>query len=205
MCKKPFILTNLSLLLSKATLFHPPPPLSTALNLLSAKISHFYKPKAFYSHKPFLLPPKAILFCPPPPIRTTLNLLSAKNAAVLLQSALIPCAVKPESRTDSNHCRRYPTKLQLFANRLPDERRSLLQKHLVDRRFESSPESRGSQTSGVLLVLFVHAKRINSFPFREASRFRKPRISTPQRQLCTATIKTFQGSFEVLQPSNQHT
>ena len=37
------------------TFFFCPLPIPTALNLLSAKISHFYKPKAFYSHKPFLI------------------------------------------------------------------------------------------------------------------------------------------------------
>ena len=51
----------------------------------------FYVQKAFYSHKPFLLPPKASLFHPPSPIRTALNLLFAKNTAVLLISALILC------------------------------------------------------------------------------------------------------------------
>ena len=35
--QKPFFCTNLSLLLSKATLFHPPLPISTPLNLLFAK------------------------------------------------------------------------------------------------------------------------------------------------------------------------
>ena len=69
-------------------------------------------------------------------------------------------------------------------------RRKFLQNHFRQ-SFESSPESRGSQTSGVLLVLFVQAKRINSFPFRKAPRFCKPRNSTPQWQLRTATIKTF--------------
>ena len=49
--------------------------------------------------------------------------------------------------------------------RLHDERWSLPRKLCIERRFESSPESRGSQTSGVLLVLFVQAKRIKSFPF----------------------------------------
>ena len=73
------------------TFFFCPLPIPTALNLLSAKISHFYKPKAFYSHKPFLLPPKANLFCPPLPISTSLNLLFAKNTAVLLLFALILC------------------------------------------------------------------------------------------------------------------
>ena len=52
-------------------------------------------------------------------------------------------------------------------------------------------ESRGSQTSGVLLVLFVQAKRIKPFPFRELSRFSKPRISPPEQQLPTNKIKTF--------------
>ena len=35
--KKPFICTNLSLFLSKATFFHPPSPIRTTLNLLFAK------------------------------------------------------------------------------------------------------------------------------------------------------------------------
>ena len=35
--QKPFFRTNLSLFPPKATLFHPPPPISTPLNLLSAK------------------------------------------------------------------------------------------------------------------------------------------------------------------------
>ena len=100
-------------------------------------------------------------------------------------------AIQLSFRTDSNHCRRYPENCSFLRCRLSDVRRTFQQKACIDRRFESSPESRGSQTSGVLLVLFVHAKRINPFPFREASRFRKPRNSAPQPQLRTATIKTF--------------
>ena len=79
------------------------------------------KPPFFTFKKPFihtnlsLFPPKITLFCPPPPLSTPLNLLFAKNTAVLLLFALNPYAVKPERRTDSNHCRRYPAKLQLFA------------------------------------------------------------------------------------------
>ena len=49
--------------------------------------------------------------------------------------------------------------------RLHNDGRSFPRKSCIERRFESSPESRGSQTSGVLLVLFVQAKRIKSFPF----------------------------------------
>ena len=82
---------------------------------------------------------------------------------------------------------------------------------------ESSPESRGSQTSGVLPILFVQAKRINPFlagrlevlqtsnqrtklqlrtnPIKtfpkEASRFCKPRSSTHRQKLHTNPIKSF--------------
>ncbi len=79
--------------------------------------------------------------------------------------------------------------------------------------------------SGVLPVLFVHAKRINSFSFQRTSRFYKPRFSSPQWRLRTNKIKTFENfyilffshkkydkkalpcreKFEVLQTSNQHT
>ena len=159
--------------------------------------SFFANQKPFIRTNRSLFPPKATLFHPPPPISTPLNLLFAKNTAVLLISALNPYAVKPEHRTDSNHCRRYPEYCSFSQNRLPDECRSFQKKSRIDRRFESSPESRGSQTSGVLLVLFVHAKRINSFPSQGALRFCKSRISTPQE------LKPFE-SFEVLQTSKQH-
>ena len=108
----------------------------TCLSSLSAKNSHYHKPKVFLLQKALrtvlknrlfmckksfirtnlsLFLSKATLFHPPFSIRTTLNLLFAKNTAVLLISALTPYAVKPERRTDSNHCRRYSAKLQLFA------------------------------------------------------------------------------------------
>ncbi len=77
-------------------------------------------------------------------------------------------------------------------SRLLDERRSFRIKLRIERRFESSPESRGSQTSGVLFGYFLHdAKSDNSFPFREAPRFFKPRNSTHKQQLRTKQIKSF--------------
>ena len=54
-----------------------------------------------------------------------------------------------------------------------------------------SPESRGSQTSGVLLVLFVQAKRIKPFPCGKASKFFEPRFSSPQWRLRTNKLKSF--------------
>mgnify|MGYP004541472985 CR=1 FL=1 len=50
---------------------------------------------------------------------------------------------------------------------------------------------RGLRPSGVLPVLFVQAKRIKPFPFRELSRFSKPRFSSPQWRLRTNPIKSF--------------
>ena len=62
--------------------------------------------------------------------------------------------------------------------------------HVSSGDLNRSPESRGSQPSGVLPVLFVQAKRINSFSFQRTSRFYKPRFSSPQWRLCTNKIKT---------------
>ena len=63
--------------------------------------------------------------------------------------------------------------------------------HVSSGDLNRSPESRGSQPSGVLPVLFVQAKRINSFSLQRTSRFCKPRISPPKQQLPTNKIKTF--------------
>ena len=98
-----------------------PPFLLTKTSFVRAFLRCPQKIPIFTNQKPFfctnlsLLPSKATLFHPPLPISTPLNLLFAKNAAVLLMFALISYAVKPERRTDSNHCRRYSAKLQLFA------------------------------------------------------------------------------------------
>jgi hypothetical protein len=63
--------------------------------------------------------------------------------------------------------------------------------------------NRGRRTeSRVLFGYFLHdAKSDNPFSLQRISRFCKPRSSTPQPQLRAATIKTFQGSSEVLQTS----
>ena len=91
------------------------------------------------------------------------------------------------------------------------------QNHVSSGDLNRSPESRGSQTSGVLPILFVQAKRINPFlagsfevlqtskqrtklqlrtnPIKtfpkEASRFCKPRSSTHRQKLHTNPIKSF--------------
>ena len=143
----------------------------------------------------------AITYCPP------------KNTAILLSFALTPYAVKPERRTDSKPFRRRFVRKAGFGSC----RRKILQNHFRQ-SFESSPESRGSQTSRVLLVLFVQAKRIKPFPFRKVrgfpnldsarhnggfaqtklkpfpkgdSRFCKPRISAHKQKLRTNPIKSF--------------
>ena len=199
----------------------------TYLSSLSAKISHFYKPKAFLSHKPLrtvlkkrlfhvqkavyshklsLFPPKITLFCPPPPIRTTLNLLFAKNAAVLLLLALILCCKAGASHRFKS-LPAIPGKLlfSAFAGYLMNA--GHFRKNTVstgDLNRPRSPEVR--KPLACFLVLFARRKKnVKTSPFREAPRFCKPRISARKQQLRTATIKTFQGSSEVLQTSNQRT
>ena len=79
-------------------------------------------------------------------------------------------------------------------SRLHDERRSLSPKSCIERRFESSPESRGSQTSGVLPVLFVQAKRINPFPLRESFEVFQTLNQRTNPKFSTNKIKSFAAS-----------
>ena len=208
----------------KKRLYRKPKSFSSAENFTNFTQSHFYAQKLllyvpffavrkkipiFTNQKFFfrtnlsLFPPKAILFHPPLPIPTTLNLLFAKTTAVLLISALTPYAVKPERRTDSNHCRRYPENCCFLRCRLPDERRSFSQKYRIDRRFESWVA--GLRPVCFLVTFCTTQKVTTRTPSQDAPRFRKPQISAPQPQLRTATIKSFPGSFEVFQTSKQRT
>ncbi len=122
---------------SKPPFYVQKPFFCTCLSSLSAKIPIFTNQKPCFCPNFFLFPPKTTLFHPPLPIPPTLNLLSAKNTAVLLIFALTPYAVKPERRTDSNHCRRYSENCSFLRCRLPDECRSFSQQLRFDRRFES--------------------------------------------------------------------
>ena len=147
MCKKPFIFTNLSLLLSKATLFHPPSPISTSLNLLFAK-----------------------------------------NTAVLLMFALILCC-----KAGASH--RFKSLPAISGNTAVFHITGYLMNagHFRKNTVSTGDLNRGRRTeSRVLFGYFLHnAKSDNSFLLQEISRFCKPRISAPQLQLRTATIKTF--------------
>ena len=74
-------------------------------------------------------------------------------------------------------------------------RRNFLQSYFRQ-SFESFPGVQRFANLWCAFWFFLHnAKRINPSPFRELPRFRKPRISSPQRQLRTATIKTFLRKF----------
>ena len=141
----------------------------------------------FFTNLSFLLS-KAILFCPPLPICTTLNLLSAKNTAVLLLFALILCC-----KTGISH--RFKS-----LPAIPDEVAAFRKTgylmnagHFYYYHVSTGDLNRGRRTeSRVLFGYFLHdAKSDNSFPLQRISRFCKPRISAPQWQLRTATIKTF--------------
>ena len=140
------------------------------------KIPIFTNQKPFFRTNLSLFPPKTTLFHPPLPISTPLNLLFAKNTAVLFISALTPCAVKPEPRTDSNHCRRYPETCSFQHSRLPDECRTFSQQSRIDRRFESRSQD---GVPRAFWLLFARCKKWQLVPFP--------------------------GNSEVLQTSNQHT
>ena len=65
--------------------------------------------------------------------------------------------------------------------------------HVSSGDLNRSPESRGSQTSGVLLVLFVQAKRIKSFSCRKFEVLQTSNQRT-KLQLRTNKIKSFAAS-----------
>ena len=165
--------------------------------LLQKALRNVLKSRLFTYKKPFfctnlsLLLSKAILFHPPLPIRTTLNLLFAKNAAFLLLFALTLYAVKPEPRTDSNHCRRYPEKCSFQHSWLLDESRSFSQQSRFDRRFESSPGSREGRSPSGAFGSFRTSEKNKIVSLQEVSRFSKPRFTAHRQQLRTNKLKSF--------------
>ena len=184
----------------------------------------FRKPNAFYLHKPFFSVLKrrpflqtksfsfvqAFPYCHPKqpfsalrfPFPPSHNLLSSKEHgySFVVRSKSLCCNAGTSHRFKAfslPFCAKNRVRLVLPEN---------FAEIFFDRALNRSPESRGSQTSGVLLVLFVQAKRINSFSLQRTSRFCKPRFNSPQWRLRTNKIKTFpKGRFEVLQTSNQRT
>ena len=164
----------------------------------------FLVQKAFYSHKPFLIPTKSNPFLPSASL--SLNLLSTKNTAILLLFALILCC-----KTGASHRFKslpaIPGEVAAFLKTGYLMNASKFRKNHVstgDLNRPRSPEVR--KPLACFLVLFARRKKnVKTFPLQGASRFCKPRISPPQWHLRTATIKSFQGSFEVLQTSKQRT
>ena len=91
-------------------------------------------------------------------------------------------ALQPPFRTDSKPFRRRFADKSGFGR----SRRKLLQTHFRQ-SFESSPESRGSQTSGVLPVLFVQAKSTKNVPFAGSSEVLQ---TSKQRTAVTSSHRT---------------
>ena len=150
--------------------------------LYEQKTPAFSQIKTLLFTQTFFIATKSNPFPPSASHFTPLNLLFAKNAAVLLLFALILCCKAGASHRFKS-LPAIPGKVAAFRKTGYLMNAGHFRKNSrIDRRSESSPESRGSQTSGVLLVLFVHAKRINSFPSQGALRFCKPRISAQRQQ-----------------------
>ena len=132
--------------------------------------------------------------------------------------ALTPCAVKPEPRTDSNHCRRYPAKLQLFAKPVtwwmpvilakisyrPElwivpgvQRFANLWCTFGSFRTSEKHEKRSFRRKFRGFANLKSAHRSRSFapqqlkPFKGASRFRKPRINAHKQQIRTIQLNLF--------------
>ena len=112
------------------------------------------------------------------------NLLSSKNTAVLSMFALTPYAVTPEPRTDSKPFRR------CFVGKTGFDtcRRKALQ-NLFRQSFESSPESRGSQTS----ISLKHGRLAHV-----RSQFSLFRRSPTHKNLPLATFCTSERAFWLL-------
>ena len=117
------------------------------------------KSLSFAQTFPYLLS-KAILFCPPSPIRTTLNLLFAKNTAVLLFFTLILCCKAGASHRFKS-LPAIPGEVAAFHKTGYLMNAGCFRKNTVSTGdLNRSPESRGSQTSGMLFGYFLHdAKR----------------------------------------------
>ncbi len=181
-----------------------------------------------YSH------PKQPFFTLHFPFAPSHNLLSTKNPAILLQSALNPYAVTPERRTDSKPFRRCFVRKtgfgscrrkflqkyfrQSFESRSQDGVQLLETWSPCSRPFAILPVSAVSDAQKLatgnflhvracFLVTFCTTQKVTSrSPSQEASRFSKPRFSSPKQRFRTNKIKTFhQGRFEVFQTSNQRT
>ena len=82
----------------------------------------FQKPPIFLQTKSFSFAQTFPYYYPKQPFSTLrfpfqrpLTYCLQKNTALLFHFALNPYAVKPERRTDSNHCRRYPENLPFSA------------------------------------------------------------------------------------------
>ena len=140
-------------------------PFLQTKSLSFSQIFPYCYPKQLFStlHLPFAL---SLTYCPP------------KNTAVLLISALNPYAVKPERRTDSNHCRRYPEKCSFQHSRVLDECRLFSLQKRIDRRFESWVA--GLRPACFLVTFCTMQKVTTRTSSQEAPSFCKPRFSPPQ-------------------------
>ena len=151
----------------------------------------FHVQKAVYSHKLSLFPPKITLFCPPSPISTSLNLLFAKNTAVLLLFALILCCKAGISHRFKS-LPAIPGEVAAFRKTGYLMITGHFRKNTVSTGDLNRPRSPEVRKPLVYFWFFSYKRKARkTSPSQGAPRFSKPRISTPQPRLRTATIKTF--------------
>ena len=138
-----------------------------------------------------MFPSKATFFHPPSPIYTTLNLLSSKNTAVLLISAQILCC-KARTSHRFKSLPAIPSKVAAFRKTGYLMNAGHFHKNTVSTGDLNRPRSPEVRKPLVYFWYFSYTRKVRkTFPSQEVSSFFKPRISAPQPQLRTATIKTF--------------
>jgi hypothetical protein len=175
--------------------------------LLSSKTAFFTYKKLFFRTSLSLFLSKTTLFHPPPPIRTTLNLLSTKeySCSFNLRSKSLRCKAGTSHRFKSSPA--IPGEVAAFRKTGYLMNAGCFSNNHGSTGDLNRPRSPEVRKPLVYFWYFSYTRKVRkTFLSQEAPRFCKPRFSTPQPQLRTATIKTFyKGRSEVSQTSNQRT
>ena len=168
--------------------------LSFAENFLTVLESHLLfqtKSLSFAQNLSELLS-NATLFHPPPPIRTTLNLLSTKeySCSFNLCTKSLRCKAGASHRFKSLPA--IPSEVAALHKTGYLMKAGHFRKNTVSTGDLNRPRSPEVRKPLVYFWFFSYKRKARkTSPLQGASRFCKPRISSPQPRLRTATIKTF--------------
>ena len=159
------------------------------MNCLKKRLFTYKKPfirtNLFYCH------PKRLFFALRCPFQRPLNLLSAKNTAILLLFALILCCKAGASHRFKS-LPAIPGEVAAFHKTGYLMNAGCFRFKNVSTGDLNRPRSPEVRKPLVYFWYFSYTRKVRkTFLSQEAPRFCQPRISAPQPQLRTATIKTF--------------